>query len=193
MPANLVTPPASEPVTLDEAKDHLHVDGTDEDTYITTLITVARQQAERVEGRVYITQTWALTLDEFPDGDWITLPVCPLLTVEEVTYLDADGTEQTWASSNYVVDTKSTPGRLALAPDKEWPTTQSGRVNAVTITMSAGYGAASAVPKTAKQAVLLLIGHWFANREPVLIGSISKRLEDTADALLMTDRVRTEF
>jgi hypothetical protein len=54
--------------------------------------------------------------------------------------------------------------------------------------MQAGYGAASAVPDDAKQAILLLASHWVENREAVLSGTISKEIELSYTAL--TDRLK---
>jgi hypothetical protein len=54
----------------------------------------------------------------------------------------------------------------------------------VQITYLAGYGGAANVPAPAKHAIKMLVGHWYANRESVLIGSISKELEFAVTALL---------
>ena len=40
-------------------------------------------------------------------------------------------------------------------------------MNAVNVTFVAGYGGASAVPSSFKQAIQLLAGHWYENREAV--------------------------
>ena len=66
MPLQLVTPPAEEPVSLAEAKQHLRVDGGDDDLLIGSLITAARQAAETKTGRQLITARWKLVLDAFP-------------------------------------------------------------------------------------------------------------------------------
>lgn len=68
MATKRVTPPAIEPVTLDEAKAHLRVDINAEDSLITRLISDAREWVERFLRRSLITQTWALYLDAFPVG-----------------------------------------------------------------------------------------------------------------------------
>lgn len=190
MALSLVTAPAVEPITTAEAKAHLRVDSSDEDTRIGSLVTVAREYCEKVQQRAFVTQTWDLTLDEFPeDGkSCIQIPYPPLQSITSVTYLAADGASTAWDSANYVVDTKNQPGKIALAPDALWPTTESGRINAVTIRFVAGYGAAAAVPERVKQAIYLLVGHWYANRESVVNGTISTELV-MVDALLGLDRV----
>jgi uncharacterized phiE125 gp8 family phage protein len=68
MPFVLVTPPASEPVSLAEAKLHLRVETgmTDDDTLISALIVAARQVVETITRRALITQVWKLVLDQFP-------------------------------------------------------------------------------------------------------------------------------
>src|SRR5688572_25610126 len=102
------TPPAAEPVTTAEAKLHLRVTDSDDDTYIGSLITAARQKLENENGLAFINQTWDLTLDAFPDlGDVIKFPIHPLSSVTSITYKDTDGTTQTWSSSMYVVDAGS--------------------------------------------------------------------------------------
>lgn len=190
MALKLVTAPATEPLTLTEAKTHLRVDGSDDDTYITSLITVARKYCEGFQNRAYITQTYDLTLDAFPINN-ITLKPPPIQSVTSIKYYDTAGTEYTFDASNYIVDTDSEPGRISLGYLKTWPIITLQPINGVKIRFTAGYGdAASSVPETVKQAMLLLIGHWYENREPVITGmSVSSEIEFTARALLSMDRV----
>lgn len=155
--------PASEPVTLAEAKAHCRVDTDTENTLITALITAARETAEAETGRQLISATWTLKLDEFPEDDGcIELRHPPLSSVTSIVYLDADGASQTLSASAYQVDTAGTFGRIVLAPGETWPTTEADRINAVTITFVAGY---TTVPETLKLAIKLMVGHWFENRE----------------------------
>lgn len=161
------TPPAAEPITLDQAKLHLRVDHADEDGLITGLITAARLAAEDRLQRTLINSGWTLVLDSFPPvcsrlGNIIQAPMPPLLTVESIQYIDTAGTSQPLASSQYRVDVLGEPGRIQ--PVTSWPAT-ARQVNAVTVTYTAGYGASAAdVPQPIKQWMLLAIGDLYANR-----------------------------
>jgi len=86
--------PASEPITLTEAKAHLRVetDFTEDDTIIGTFISAARESCEARTGRQLVTATYALRLGGFPCGDSIELPKPPLVSVTSITYVDTDGT-----------------------------------------------------------------------------------------------------
>lgn len=187
MALKLVTPPAAEPITLTEAKAHLRVDIPDDDTLINSLIVSARQYAEMVTRRALITQTWRLLLDEFPTENTIYIPLPPLSAVSSVTYYDLNNTQQTMPSADYIVDTDSQPGRIVLADGKNWPAIYN-RPNAVSIQFDAGYGTAANVPQPIKQAMLLMIGHWYENREAVAAGGLSP-LPFAVDALLAPYRV----
>jgi uncharacterized phiE125 gp8 family phage protein len=186
----LVTAPAIEPVDLASAKTHLRVDGTDEDVLITALITASREYCEGFQNRAYITQTWDLWLESFPSEDYIRIPLPPLQSVASVKYYGTDNAEYTMAAADYFVDNKSEPGRLVLAYGKSWPSLTLRPANGVVVRFVAGYGDAAAnVPQKVKQAMLLLIGHWYANREAVLAGSISKEIEFAVKSLLWMCRV----
>lgn len=64
----LKTPPAVEPLSLADAKAQLKVDADYEDSLIDTKISAVRVEIENFLNRALVTQTWTLTLDEFPDG-----------------------------------------------------------------------------------------------------------------------------
>lgn len=179
------TDAAAEPVSTAEAKTHLRVDHTDDDTYIDTLVSSARQWLEEEYGVAMINQTWTLKLRDWPDGDGeIWLPRYPLSSVTSIAYVDEDGTTQTWASSNYSVDTDSRPGRVRLAYDKNWPGTRD-QGDAITVTYVAGYGAAATdVPDPMVAAVKLLLAHLYRNREPEITGTVIARFQMAVDALM---------
>jgi uncharacterized phiE125 gp8 family phage protein len=181
---------AKEPVSLAEAKAHLREDSTAADTTISALIVAARQYVEEHTGRALLTQTWSLVLDCFPTGgdQTIRLPRPPLVSVVSIVYVAGDGTSTTWGSANYRVDGSSEPARITLAYDATWPTARDVS-NAVTITYQAGYGAAAAVPDAIKQAMYLLIGHWYTSREAEVVGTVVGRLGFAVDALLAPYRV----
>lgn len=162
MATKLIVAPAIEPVTLEEAKVHLRVTHSSEDTLITALITAAREYVENVIGRKMITQTWDLIYDYFP-GDAIKLPFPPLVEVVSVNYLDENAEAQVLASTEYVVDDKSEPGWVS--PVDAWPATQE-TINAMSIRFTAGYGVTSDyVPAGLRAAILLVLGDLYENRE----------------------------
>lgn len=162
MGLSLLTAPASEPVTLTEAKLHLRVEHSADDTLITALIATARQAAEHRIAGALISQQWRLTLDAWPDS--IELPHPPLNSVEAITYLDDTGTRQTLAESSYQIITDTTPGSVQPAYGATWPTARSV-AGSIRIDYTAGYATAAAVPPPIKAWMLLAIGTWYAQRE----------------------------
>lgn len=179
----LITPPASEPVTLDEAKNHLRIDITDDDALITTLIVAARRMAEAYTKRSFINTVWEAGLDYFPVAGgyfdrtirqmgpsplWylkqagiFRLPRPPIISISSVVYYDTTYQVQTLDPSKYrLVDDKLSP-----APGTVWPVAPMMDA-AVKVTYSAGYGAdASSVPDSIKAAIKLMVGHWYEHRE----------------------------
>lgn len=161
-----------------------------ENDLLNALITTARQYAEGFQRKAFVTQTWELWLDAFPNKDYIKIPLPPLQSVTSVKYYDTSDTEATFSSGDYFVDTKSEPGRVALNYGETWPTTALRPANGVCVTFVAGYGdAASDVPKKVKQAMLLLIGHLYEHRESVIIGTIVAEVPMAVEALLWQDRM----
>lgn len=146
MSVAIAVQPFAEPITVAEMKIHLKQDSgiTEDDDLIRSQIASARDVVETMTGtnvkrqKVMIDTTFTLKLDYFPSWTYIEVPRVPLVSVSSITYLDAAGDSQTWASSNYTVDTAS--GRIYLTYSGTWPTTQA-IANAVTVTFIAGMAA----------------------------------------------------
>lgn len=143
------------PVTLAEAKRALDLgDTTTEDDEINELIPAAVEMVEKDCLRAIANQTWQLKMDEFP-CDEIQLRMPPVMAVTSVTYIDTDGTSQTFSSSLYDTDLTSAPGRIRPnSGSTGWPETQC-TPNAVTVTFTAGYD--SDIPRIAWKAILLAL------------------------------------
>lgn len=168
MSLTLVTPAASYPVSLAEAKAHCRVETTDGDGLLNGLIAAATDHVEMYTGRALIAQTWKLSLDAFADS--MVLPKGPVQSVTFVKYLDTAEAEQTVPAADYTVDIASDPQRVARDSDASWPSAHDG-VNVVNITFVSGY---SAVPPAIKQALLLLVGQWYDQRSGVSDKPISE-------------------
>ena len=176
MSLSIVIGPSTEPVTRTEAKAHLRIDFTDDDATIDGLIAAARRKVETDARRQLITSSLRLTLDEFPY--WTIEPhKPPLQSVTSLSYIDTSGVTQALTEdTDFTVDTYSEPGRVVPLYGTAWPATRDVE-NAVTLVYVAGYGSAVSVPESYKQAMLLLIAHWYENREAVLTGTASKVIE----------------
>lgn len=159
----IITQPATEPITLAEVKTQLGIKTADtlSDATITRRIKEARLFAEKYCQRAIITQTQEVRQDCFPASSGaIKLPYPNLLSIVSIKYIDTDGVEQTWPSSNYAIDNYKLIGSVAPVYGVSWPSTR-GESNAVRIQYTCGYGpAASDVPDLLREAILLLVGHW---------------------------------
>lgn len=181
---SVVTEPAVEPITLTEAKAHMRIDSTADDTYITALITAVRIVTENLTGRSLVTTTWDYFMSDFPCENEILLRRPKLQSVTSLKYKDTDGTETTWDTSNYIVDIKSDPGKIVLAYGITWPTIELYPSNPITIQYVSGYGLAVSVPQPLKNAMFFLVAHLYENREPVNIGNIVNKIPMTYDFLI---------
>lgn len=164
MPARLISTPA-DPVTLQEAKDHLRLEVGDDDVQVTSAITAATKWTEEYLWRGLVEQTWELSRDGFPCEDQFELPKGNLKANSvTVKYLDTAGVLQTWSSYAYLVDTVSEPGRILLPFGSVWPTTLC-QWNSVQVTYTVGWAVGS-VPELIKSAIKLLVSHFYEKRTP---------------------------
>ena len=183
-----VTPPVIEPVTLDEAKEHLRVTETDEDALITELIIVAREMCEEYQRRSYITTGFEFFLRFFPVE--IILPRSPLLDVSQVSFFIPDDTETIVDAAIYNVDDATKPGRITLGFSNTWPTTTLRTNKSVRVQFTAGYGLLAAdVPSRIKHAIKLTVSNFFEQRQPILTGTIAQELPLNVKWLLDHDRL----
>jgi len=160
-----VSAPAALPISVAEAKAQMRVEGNDDDTIIERLVNaaVAFVDVQGVLGRAMITQTWGEWIA--PNPSTVMLSLGPVQSVSAIKYYDVDGVLQTATLADFNVF--GTPNRITITPKtgKAWPTTQT-RDDAIKIEYVIGYGnAASDVPQTVRHALLMLVAHWYENRE----------------------------
>jgi uncharacterized phiE125 gp8 family phage protein len=183
VPSRLITPPASEPITLAEAKAHLRLEVADDDAEVTSAIQAARQWAEQYLWRGIVSQTWELLRDGFPCEDHFELPKGNLGTVSFVKYLTSvGGSLQTLATSAYLIDTATEPGRILLPFGSTWPTTVD-QWNSVQVQYTVGWAVAD-VPEPIKRAMLLLVSQLYEHRTPEVTGTIVSPVQFAVEALL---------
>jgi uncharacterized phiE125 gp8 family phage protein len=180
----VTVPPTSEPVTLAEAKAQCRVDISDDDAYITALIVAAREYCEAIDWCAYLTQTIELWLEDWPLDDEIELPRPPLQSVTKIEYYDVNDVKYTLPTTVYAADVVSVPGAIVLRYLQTWPTIVLREYNAICVTYVAGWDTPAYLPQVIKQAILLLVGHWYENREATTIGAVSRPIDFAVKALL---------
>jgi len=183
----LKTAPTTTPISLAEAKSFLRIDSDfdDDNTYITSLINVATSMVEEFTRRRLITQTFNIFYDEFPP--YIDLQIGEVASVTHIKYYDTSNALQTLATSNYDVDTKIRPGRIYQSEDGDFPNTYE-RPNAVEVEFIVG-ASASDIPAPIIQAIYVIIGRYFENRQDVVTGTIASELPLMVNHLLTPYRL----
>lgn len=182
----LTAAPAVEPVTVDEAKAFLRIDHTDEDALLASLIATSRLHIEAALDIALITQKWSWRLDAWPSATLASLPLRPVQSVEAVRVTVANGAVETLSPEQFVLDAASMPPRL-ISTTGAWPRPGVAAMG-IEVAFTAGFGdAASDVPEPIRQALLMLVGHWYEHRSDT-VGS-GARIPDTVSALLMPYRM----
>ena len=179
--------PAVEPVTLQEAKAHLRLETDADDALVLTLIMTSRLHIEAALGLALVTQSWTYIRDRWPPGA-LALPLRPVQVVEAVRLIAADGTPHVLDPATYILDGQGLPPRL-MPLTGAWPIP--GRsVQGIEIDVVAGFGAAADdVPAPIRQAVLMLVAHWYETREVVEIGSAATAIPAAVSNILSPYRV----
>ncbi|MEH6391122.1 MAG: head-tail connector protein [Sulfitobacter sp.] len=181
--------PAELPVSLEEAKQYCRIEHDDENSLIESLIAAAVDYLDGpsgILGRAILAQQWLLELDAWPNR--LALPIEPVSSVT-VRYIDELGAETDVPESQLVLtDVPSARTVLEwidgfqapLLSDKRYP---------VKITITSGFGAAANVPEGIKVAIKMMVGHWYDNRETVVLGMSVAELPMAVNALLARYRV----
>ena len=190
MSSLLLTAPAVEPLTLAEAKAFLRVETPDDDNVITALIAGARIHVEAQTRRALITQSWRVVLDAWPQDGRLTIVPAPLQALTAARVYDFEGLAHDVDTQAFVLDKGASV--LAFAPNcGSWAVPQPGRIAAgIELDVTAGYGdAAAAVPEPLRQAIRLLVAHWYENRGLVTTGVNYSALPQTVAALIASYRM----
>lgn len=148
-----VVSPAEEPVTLDEVKDFIKLDGSGEDAQLSRLIAAARERAEHWMRRSIITQRWRISLD-YGVADSVWLPMGPVRQIISVSLIDTENTSQALSSDAYWLNAARTMA-VFLSPLT---------AHRVEIEYETGFGAAADVPADIKTGLLGDITFMYENR-----------------------------
>ena len=172
--------PSGEPISLAEAKAFLKIEDEAEDGLVEALITAARLHCEMVTGTALMTQSWRLLLDTVPADGMVTLPVTPFQALSAITVFDEDGDPHELTTAG-VLDG---PERLVVPRslfEGQAPRARQG----IEIDYVAGFGdEPEDVPAGLRQALMVLIGHWYENRTAVVVAGSGALVPLGFDALV---------
>jgi uncharacterized phiE125 gp8 family phage protein len=201
----VMTPPATEPVTLDQAKRHARIDNDNDDDLVEMFITSARVWCEGFLNRALFTQhlqynvTWAppptatplvpQSLIVFP-LNWpplvkrpIELPRAPAVSVEQILWGSIDNMEPA-DTDDYSLNLLVEPGYVAVKPQLLPSIPQ----QSMSIEYTAGYDDSDvdAVPMPIRHAILLLATFYYEQR-----GDVEATIPEVVKALLWPYRLWT--
>lgn len=181
----LTTAAVTLPVSLPEVKARLDKTSEADDPELIAQIRVATTNLENYCRRTFVDTTFTMFLDRFPgkalpwwDGvrqmadteltdltEAIMIPLPPLDSITSIKANKQDGTTTTVTSTDYIVDTASEPGRVALKMTKSWPTDSLQSINGVEVLFVAGYGpVGSDVPEPIREAIMVCVTDMNSNK-----------------------------
>lgn len=185
------------PLTVDEVKEHCRVTHSNDDDTFARLIRVATTYAEGVTQRAFESQTWDAVFSRFPCSllGALILPKPPLVSVVQITYLDASENEQLVDPATYRVlyGASDRPARVVIKSGLAWPVTGCFK-DAVRVRFVAGYGRTSGspqeplTPEDIRHAMLITINELYENRIDTVLGLNVSHIK-AIDALLLPCRV----
>jgi uncharacterized phiE125 gp8 family phage protein len=184
MTLRVVTGPTERPAALQRVKDQLHIDHSDDDFLIDSLILTALGRLEAATQRRFLTQTLEWVLPYWPAR--IRLPVAPVATggVVSIKYVDLQGVQQTLDPSLYVAAPSGHTLEIRPAFGSVLPLIGLDAVEGVVIRFVAGR-AASAISEATRTALTMLVGALYENRDesnPVKLGPTG--LPETVESLI---------
>lgn len=183
MSIEVTTAPAEEPLTTDEAKAHLRIDGSEEEALIDAAVSAARHYAENKTRLKLITQSLTITQSGF--GPAVRLPFGNVQSVTSVQYKDATtGAMTVLAADQYQLVKSCVPNFITPAYLLSWPTVRHDW-DSVVVEVVAGFGGRGDVPLDIIAAIKLLTSHFYENRQEEFVGTITSKLSLGADRLLM--------
>jgi len=195
----LISPPSCEPLHINDVRQHVKQDITDDDNLIALYLGSARAYAEEICRKQFVAARYVYKFDGFPSqypppfvgggevgmpGNAILLPKAPLIEVESIQYIDTGGNTQTMPATDYVVDAISEPARITPVFGKIWPI-NIPQIGSVWVNFKAGYVCQAAFDTTADA---VTIKNWRA----LAVGDVI-RLSNSGGALPAPLAERTDY
>lgn len=185
----LVMAPAVLPVTREECKLHLRIDGSDEDGLLDIYLAAVVGHLDGAEGwlgRAIVAQTWSQQFDAF--GPSLPLGIAPVTAISSVVYEDAAGDEQTVPADQYALINGRSDPHLRFVEEFISPLVGDD-LPVLTVTFVSGYGDETDVPAAIKAGILLMVADLYQNRE----AKLTSGMVENSTARRLLDPYRTKW
>lgn len=185
---SITTAATTEPVDAAYIKLHCRIDIDDDDTWIAQRITAARIWCEKFTGKTFANTAYILKCPNWKDDseEYLVLPKGPVNTLDTVAYRDSSGTLTQHDVDEFELDTDDSGStRLRFKYGKTIPQIADAW-DAVQIDYIAGpaTGDETNVDERVRQAIALVVGHWYKNRETSTL-DIPEHVQSSARGLLL--------
>jgi uncharacterized phiE125 gp8 family phage protein len=162
MSMQLIVEPASEPLTLDEARLFLRIDTNDDDALLASLIAASRRLVEQATRKCLMAQTWRFGFDQWPARGFVRLPLSPLLTLVSVTVMDGSGNRIQQGLNDYRINALEP---VPVVQANATPPVSAAACGGIQIDAQLGYGnTAAQVPQAMRLALLLILDRLYDTR-----------------------------
>jgi uncharacterized phiE125 gp8 family phage protein len=168
MALDITVPPAAEPLTLEEGRTWLRIDGPGDDGLLAPLIAAARGAVEAACGRRLLRQQWRWTIDRWPPASPLPLPLSPVVAVTEVNVATGTGTVVV-PPADWVLAAASDKPRLVFLRPPPAPATPAGGI--VIVGFAGLADTPAALPEAVRQAVRMTLAALWENRGDAAIAA----------------------
>ena len=182
-----VAAPVEYPVSILEAADHCRVTNDLEASQLEGFIAAATAHLDGyagILGRCLITQTWRQDFNDWTD---VRLPFTDIKS-PSIIWRNALGVSSPVAGADFYVEENHLGAHVRFVSGWSAPSLPMTGAAPVSVTFTAGYGGAEDVPRSIRQAILLMVGHWYSNREAVTDGALTA-MPLSVDALITPHRL----
>ncbi|MGR3813409.1 MAG: head-tail connector protein [Cognatishimia activa] len=173
----LSVPPAENPVTIEQLKDQIPgLSFDDDDGELAALLSAAISHFDGYSGRLgrcLMPQTWTLSFSEWRSK--MLLPF-PDVTNVGISFWDEEGAQKSIAQENLELVSEIGADSIVFPPDFAFPSLDQARSAPITVTLTAGYANADAVPFPIRQAIIIAAKSWYDGQEalPIAVDLLTK-------------------
>lgn len=170
-----IVTPAVAPIAAAALRTRLRLNDPGEDAELEELLASAAEQFEEEARRPVLATTYRQNLSCWPCGP-IVLGRGGVTAVTAVGWYDADGERHDLDADQWRAELLTPPARVSLLVPPDAVTTEAGIEVATVgyVEFTAGWADAGSVPRRVRTAIMLLAGHWYANREAYHEGTLNE-------------------